>query len=206
MLSFGGKKCKNAFFGGNPSLTNFQPIHSVRVNSVVHKTEKHSKSWNFWGDRFSYEFHKKSHFPKIDCRFWKSYEASSWDQWCVFFGRRPQGYTLQSKFSRFCNRKFSPISHTSTWSANVWNFNYTISVREKYSGNTKLTNALEILLQSDKKWNLQTGTKVIVLKALFVCNGKTPVHFFVQLCRQNDHWVRYFQSFQFFWIMNKGFW
>ena len=31
----------------------------------------------------------------------------------LFFGRGPQGYTLQRKFSPFFNHKFPPISHTS---------------------------------------------------------------------------------------------
>ena len=63
------------------------------------------------------------------------------------------------------------------------------------------SNALEISQQSDQKRNLQSGTNLCVLKSTIIStawNWETPVHFFVQLCRQND-WsdnYKHFSSFE----------
>ena len=46
------------------------------------------------------------------------------------FGRGPLSYSLQSKLSPFCNRKLPPISHTSSMSANIRNFNSTVFMRK----------------------------------------------------------------------------
>ena len=63
------------------------------------------------------------------------------------------------------------------------------------------SNALEISLQSDQKWNLQTGTNLCILKSTITAwNGETPVHFFVQLCRQNnssDNYISVLLNHQF---------
>ena len=42
-------------------------------------------------------------------------------------------YTIQSKFSPFCNRKFPPISHNYNFSANICNFSNRVLMRKKYS-------------------------------------------------------------------------
>ena len=51
----------------------------MHANSVLHQTEKHSKSWNFWGDIYFTNFSKITFFRKKWDRFWKSCKVSSWD-------------------------------------------------------------------------------------------------------------------------------
>ena len=73
----------------------------------------------------------KSHNFQKGYRFWKSYTASSWDEIMHVSGRWPQGHTIHSKFSPFCNQTFASTLHTSGLKAKVWNFNNAVFMRKQ---------------------------------------------------------------------------
>ena len=128
-----------------------------------------------------YEFLKNRNFPKIDYRFWKSYEAPRWDQTCVFFfffWRRQLDHTLLCKFSPCCKWKFPfrtlpvLVQNFEIWTTPYpWDFFFPKVLPSSLIDGTK---TLENLLQSDQKWNLQRGTNVsvTVLKSLLSAVGK----------------------------------
>ena len=136
--SFGGKKHNNAFFWKKKKKKHSKTKKQKQKQKQKKKKKKKQTvynqifnrlivwMWPAWCTRLKntqkveiaeetelLRISQKSRFPKIDFRFWKLYEASSWHQKYVFFGLGAQGYTLQSKFGPFCNRKFPPISLTS---------------------------------------------------------------------------------------------
>ena len=112
---------------------------------------------------------QKSHFPKIYYRFWKLFEASTWDQKCVVFGQH-NVIPYRASSVHFATGNFHPF-RILPLSAIVWNLNNTMSMRQKSfpkmfrSSPIYGTNTLGISLQSDQKGNLQSGAKVSVLKA-----------------------------------------
>ena len=65
----------------------------MHVDSVVHQIEKHSKSWNFWGDRFFTNFSKITFSEKVTTDF----ENRTKLRPCLFF---------------YIEHKAVPYSHT----------------------------------------------------------------------------------------------
>ena len=95
---------------------------------------------------------QKSHFPKTNYTFWKSFKASDWDKSMRLFGRWPIGHTLKSKFSQFCNRKFPSILHTSGLSVKIWNLIDTVFMRK-----TLFPKMVSKAFNHWKLWNYRTG-------------------------------------------------
>ena len=123
MLSSWGKKHKQAVLQENIFFNQIFNHLIVCMWTAWCTRLKHTQKVAISEETELLRISKKSHFPKTDYRFWKSYKALSWNQTMCPFGRGPLVDTLQSKLSPVSNLKVPPISHTFGLSANFQNFN-----------------------------------------------------------------------------------
>ena len=91
---------------------NFHAGFSANVNSVVYQTDKQLKSRDFLVDVVFTQF-KNMHFPRNETDFENRLKHQVEINLCTFLDLELQDHNLQSLVSPYCNREFSPISHTS---------------------------------------------------------------------------------------------
>ena len=118
----------------------------MHVNSVVYQIGKHSKSGNFCGDRIFTSFSKN-----VTSDFENRAKRQAETKACIFlYIYVPQGYTLQSKFSPFSNRKFHPFCTLPVWMETIKKFNNTVVMRQKPS--PKMLS--KAFIDDSKNWKL----------------------------------------------------
>ena len=115
MLILGGKKRKNAFFEENNVFNQIFNRVIVWLWTAWSTRLKNTQKVEIAEETEFLRLSKKSHFLKIDYRFWNLYEASSWDQKCVFLDVEHKTIPYRASSVHFCNRKFPPLSHISIW-------------------------------------------------------------------------------------------
>ena len=107
MLTFWGKKCKNTFFREksffNQIFNQFIPCMWTALGTTL----KNIKKVEISEETEFLRIFQKSHFPKSDYRFWKSYFVSSWDQSTSLFGHGPQGYTCKEQVQSILHQEIS---------------------------------------------------------------------------------------------------
>ena len=133
----------------------FQPVHCMHVNSVVHLVEKHSKSWNFWGDGFFTNFSKIAFSEKVTTDFKNR--------------AKRQTDTRQS----ISNANFHPFRTLPVWMQTIQNVNNMVFVRKK-SFSKMLSKA--VIDYSKELWNYRTSRFVYTVTRRHALVSKKDPH------------------------------
>ena len=129
VIMWRGKNVKTHVLGQKFLLPKFQHVPCLNVNSLVHQTEKHSKTWKFWRNRYFKIFSNIAYYENwlYILKIVKSIKLrpKHGSFWTLATWTYPQ-----TKFSPFCNSKFPPISNTSGLGAKFWNSINTVFMRK----------------------------------------------------------------------------
>ena len=111
MLSFGAKKCKNAFCRGNPSLIKF----STSSESLYAFQQRGASDWKtlkklkFVRRQIFYEFLKNRLIRKSDDRFWKLCKRQADTKACVFLDMDHKVIFYRISSVHFATANFHPF-------------------------------------------------------------------------------------------------